>query len=392
MEHNKKQINLGLIFLLSGGFFLNLLARTVFSPLLLSFEQELGITHKAATTFFLFISLGYSIGMLLSGYVSSVLSHRHTIVTGLFIGGVSLFGVASFGSVNLIRFCLFILGAGMGVYLPSGLTAIVDSAAKKHRGKALSIHEIGPNLSFVIAPIYAQLFLSKSSWRLSLLVIGGLCILYCVVILMFFNEGRSYGERFNPTNLRAILLNPVFWVMTLFICIIIGATLGIYSILPTYLIAERGMEQRLVNTIVGLSRISVIPLIFLTGVLVDRFGTKRLLAIIVALSGITTGLIGFNLGPFLIAVVFIQPIMTTCFYPVTLTAIAHIWPESSYNVVISLMIPVSVAIGGGVVPVLMGIAGEGGSFAKGIVILGALILLSLLSLLFLKKDAYEPKE
>ena len=51
-----------------------------------------------------------------------------------------------------------------------------------------------------------------------------------------------------------------------------------------------------------------------------------------------------------------------------------------------------VAIGGGVVPALMGIAGEGGSFAKGIVILGVLILLSLLSLLFLKKDAYEPKE
>jgi NNP family nitrate/nitrite transporter-like MFS transporter len=389
VDRNRKPINLRLIFLISGISFLNLLSRTLFSPLLLSIEQGLGITHKVATTFFLFVSLGYGIGMLMSGYISSVLSHRYTIITGLLIGGVSLIGVGFLRSVNGIRFFIFLLGVGMGVYFPSGITTVANSVEKKHRGKAISIHEIGPNLSFVLAPIYAQLFIAKSSWRLSLFALGGFCLLYCTVISILLKEGRDLGERFNTTNLKDILLNPTFWVMTLFICLICGATLGVYSILPTYLIAERGMAQRLANEIVGLSRVSGIPIIFLTGILADRLGAKRLLAIIVALAGVTTGLIGFDLGSFLIVVVFIQPIVVTCFFPVLLTEISHLWSKSSYNVVISLMIPVSVAAGGGVVPALMGIAGEHGSFAIGFMVLGAVILLSLFSLFLLKERKYE---
>jgi NNP family nitrate/nitrite transporter-like MFS transporter len=385
MHRKSKQFKPGLIFLLSGVFFLIMLSRMIFSPLLLSIEQDFGITHKVATTFFLFISLGYGIGMLLSGYVSSVLSHRYTIITGLLIGGISLLGSAFLGSLKVIRVFLFLLGAGMGVFFPSGLTTIADSVEKKQHGKAFSIFEIGPNLSLILAPLYAQLFLAFSSWRLSLCVLGTLCLLYCVVLFILLKEGRVLGERFNPTNLKAILLDPLFWIMTLLICLNTGASLGVYSILPTYMIAERGMAQGLVNTIVGLSRVSGIPMLFITGVLADRFGARRLLAVIVALSGVATGLIGFDLGPLLIAVVFIQPIMLTCFFPVFLTETAHLWHESSYNVVISLMIPVAVAIGAGAVPALMGIAAEHGSFAIGFKVLGTVILLSLSSLFLAKK-------
>jgi NNP family nitrate/nitrite transporter-like MFS transporter len=385
MHRKNKKFNLGLIFLLSGVFFLIMLSRMIFSPLLLSIEQDFGITHKVATTFFLFISLGYGIGMLLSGYVSSVLSHRYTIITGLLIGGISLLGGAFLGSLKVIRVFLFLLGAGMGVFFPSGLTTIADSVEKKQHGKAFSIFEIGPNLSLILAPLYAQLFIATGSWRLSLFVLGTLCLLYGLALSILLKEGRVLGERFNPTNLKAILLDPLFWTMTLLICLNTGASLGVYSILPTYMIAERGIAQGLVNTIVGLSRVSGIPMIFITGVLADRFGARRLLAVIVALSGVVTGLIGFDLGPFLIAVVFIQPIAITCFFPVFLTETAHLWHESSYNVVISLMIPVAVAIGAGAVPALMGIAAEHGSFAIGFKVLGVVILLSLFSLFFAKR-------
>jgi NNP family nitrate/nitrite transporter-like MFS transporter len=70
------RINVGMTLILSGAVFLNLLVRTVFSPLLLVIEGDLGISHKEATQFFLLISTGYSAGMLCSGYVSPKVTHR----------------------------------------------------------------------------------------------------------------------------------------------------------------------------------------------------------------------------------------------------------------------------------------------------------------------------
>ena len=67
-----------LLFLV-GIFLLNFLSRIALGPLMPIIEQDLGISHTEAGSFFLYLSLGYCIGLLSSGFVSRWRDHRDTI-------------------------------------------------------------------------------------------------------------------------------------------------------------------------------------------------------------------------------------------------------------------------------------------------------------------------
>jgi NNP family nitrate/nitrite transporter-like MFS transporter len=54
-------------------------------------------------------------------------------------------------------------------------------------------------------------------------------------------------------------------------------------------------------------------------------------------------------------------------------AVARITPRRIYNVTVSLLLPVAYALGGGVVPSLLGVLGDRGAFGLGLTLLGALI-------------------
>ena len=367
-------INVWMVLILSGGMFLNLLVRTVFSPLLLSIEGDLGISHKEATQFFLLISAGYSAGMLVSGYVSSKITHRGTVALAIFTGGVCLIIISFLHSLHLIRFLLFLTGGGLGLYLPSGLAMIRETVGERSLGKAFSIHEIGPNFSLILAPVFAQAFVTKATWRTGIAMIGGVCILYAAALLVLLRGLDGRGEGLTLKNLKDILLSSRFWIMVLFFCLAIGATLGVYSVLPTYLVVERGMPLHTVNNYIGISRISGIAAIFLIGLLTDKFGVKSVLFFIIALSGVTTVLLGIPPRGVLLVSLFLQPVIIACFFPVGLTQAAAMWSKSSYNIAISLMVPSSLVIGGGVFPMLLGLLGERGDFALGLVLLGAVTI------------------
>ncbi len=52
-------------------FYLNFAARVILAPLLPVVETELGIGHGSAGSLFFFIQVGYGVGLMASGLVSS---------------------------------------------------------------------------------------------------------------------------------------------------------------------------------------------------------------------------------------------------------------------------------------------------------------------------------
>ena len=60
--------------------YLSFIARIFLAPLLPTIESDLNIGHAEAGSFFFFISAGYVPGLLGSGYVSSRLTHRWTVI------------------------------------------------------------------------------------------------------------------------------------------------------------------------------------------------------------------------------------------------------------------------------------------------------------------------
>jgi NNP family nitrate/nitrite transporter-like MFS transporter len=167
---------------------------------------------------------------------------------------------------------------------------------------------------------------------------------------------------------------PSFWIIMVLFGLGIGTSFGIYSMLPLYLVIERGLGRGWANTLIALSRLSGIFIAFMAGWFVDHLGVKKTMAIFFLLTGILTGLLGAVHGGWLIACVFLQPMVAVCFFPAGFTAISRIGPVNSRNVAISFTVPLGFILGGGVVPSLIGWAGEQSSFSMGIIAMGLFTL------------------
>jgi sugar phosphate permease len=112
-------------------FFLNFISRIIFAPLLPSIQKDLGLAHVGAASLFLFVSMGYSVSLLMSGFVSNRLQHRKTIVLSATAVGISLLAIPFCHSIWTLRGGLLLLGLASGLYLPSGLaslTALVNAS------------------------------------------------------------------------------------------------------------------------------------------------------------------------------------------------------------------------------------------------------------------------
>jgi NNP family nitrate/nitrite transporter-like MFS transporter len=382
-EFGNFRIQLIPILFLVGIEFMNVLLRAIFSPMLLTLEADLHLSHAQAASFFIFISAGLCLSMFFSGFLSSKIAHRQTIIFSAVLCGLFLIAVSSSTSLLGIRINLFLLGMGAGLYLPSGIATLNSLVAARDLGKAMAIHELGPTAGLVAAPLFVRVLSTFTTWRCMMVVIGLANLMMAFTFSLFGRGGNFPGLKPGLKNLRSILVRPTFWMMTAVFGITVGGEQGVYALLPTFLVSERGMEPGFANTLFGFSRISVVFTTVISGWFIDRFGIKKSMLAIVMGSGILTSFLGLTSGVILLFVIFLQPVMVACFYPAGLAAISKIGAQQSINVVVSLMVPISLLFGSGAVPFLLGILGEYSTFAAGFSFLGTAMLLSTILFFFL---------
>ena len=372
------------ILFLAGILFFTFLSRVVFSPLLVQIEEELHLSHAKSGSLFLLISIGFAPVMLGSGFVSQRLTHRGTILLSSITCGVAVLIIAFSRSLFTIQLGMVVLGMGSGLYFPSAMATMTRLVDPEHWGKAISLHEAGPTMGYVLAPIVAELGLAFTSWRGVLISVGVGGLIMAATFAAFGQGGRFAGEPPRLDNVGRIFYQPSFWVIAVLMSLACGASVGVYAILPVYLISEQGLGQGLVNTVVGISRISGLVAVFLAGWLADRFGAKRVMGTVYTATAVLTGLMGVDNKIVLVTVVFLQPAVVSAFFPVALLGLANVGPPKTRNVAVSLMIPFVYLFGGGVVPAGMGVVGEYYGFALGFLLMGGLLLTSLCLLLFLQ--------
>jgi len=365
---------LGALLALTGIFFLNFLGRVVLAPLLPTMEADLGIDHTQAGSLFLWVTSGYFGGLLGSGLISSRMGHRRTVLLSGFLVGGFLLAVSAARGLTEIRFSLLVLGTASGLYLPSGIAVLTALVEPSVRGRALAVHELAPNLGFVAAPLVAELLLRWFSWQAAPAVLGAGSLAAAAIFWRWGRGDDSPGEVAGLGTLCVLASEPAFWTLMLFFSLAIGASLGVYAILPLYLVAERGMEREWVNALVALSRLLGLFASFGAGWAADRLGPRRALGGVFLATGTATVLLGFLPGAWLLVPVFLQPVAAVCFFPPGFAALARIGPASTRNVAVALTVPVAFLLGGGAVPAGIAWFGDHGSFAAGIAVFGALCL------------------
>jgi MFS transporter, NNP family, nitrate/nitrite transporter len=381
------RLPVGAILLFTLCFYVSTLTRAIFAPLLLSIEQSLNISHGAASSLFLFMSIGYAPVVFTSGFVAMRIKHRGTIVAGMAVLAFSLVFLSQSRSLAMVRVSTLMLGMASGFYTASGIASIIHITPTRHQGKAIALHELGPILSTVTAPLIVLTLLPLMPWRSMLLLLAAVAFAAAIAFWLFDSGSNFRGVPPNISALRIYLLNRDFWVITAFFALNACAAVGAYSILPTYLILEREMSSVMANSLVSLSRIGSVAIVFISGWLVDRFGSTKLIAGSMLLTAIATIVLGAGNGVILAGAVLIQPMIAVVFFTPAFSALSRIGPPESRNVAISLTSPIAFVVGGGVFPAFLGVLGESGRFYIGFIILGAIMVASLpaLWILNLKK-------
>jgi NNP family nitrate/nitrite transporter-like MFS transporter len=367
--------SLGQLALITLLFFTNFMARIVHAPLLPAIEKELNISHAEAGSFFFILSIGYFLTLMGSGFVSARIGHRRTMALSIAWAGAALLATAACGSLWGIRVGFFLIGLGTGLYLPSAITAITDLVSSRHWGKAIAIHEVAPNLAFVLAPVFSEVLIGASSWKTVLSVMGLAAFLISGFFLRCSRAGAAAGEAPNLRSISMLGRESSYWLMILLFGMGISGSLGLYTMLPLFMVSGHGLERDVANSLLAVSRIPGVLAGFASGWVTDRFGAKRTLFFVLSLNGLLTMILGVVSTDWLFWFVFIQPALAVCFFPAGFAAISLAAPAGARNIAVSMTTPFGFMIGAGVTPALIGWCSDLHSFSAGFLLVGVLICL-----------------
>jgi MFS family permease len=366
----------GLLFL-TGLFFLNFTSRVIFSPLLPVIEQEMGIDHVQSGSFFLFISAGYFISILCSGFVSARINHKRTIVFSCFTLGLALVVLSRCVTLLSLQVGFFGLGLGAGLYFPSGLATISSLVAPAYLSRGMSIHELAPNLGFVAAPLLCEFFFSFLPWRHGLTLLGGLMVGSGILYGLSSYGSSEKGTAPDLSSSSAIFRMPAFWGMFLLFSLAICSTLGIYAMAPLFLVNDHGMTLNQANSLLAFSRVASIFMPLAGGWFGDKFGNRRVMGIVLLLTGVLTIVMATVTGGFsLVIFVVLQPLFAVCFFPSGFAVLSRLGSPRYGNLALSLCLPLAFLVGGGLLPTLIGWIGDIHSISSGFTLVGFLMSLA----------------
>lgn len=364
----------GLIFLV-GLFFLNFTSRVLFSPLLPTLANEFGLDHAAAGSVFLLISIGYFLSILSSGFVSARINHKNTISLSTIASGFALLLLSFSSTVLFLRVGLFSLGMAAGLYLPSGLASISRMVASPYLARGMAVHELAPNFGFIAAPVLTDMMLKYCSWHQGLRWLGIVMIGAGAIYGLAGHGCQERGTILDRETVQTILWRSEFWFMVLLFSLAICSSLGVYAMLPLFLVSDQGVTPERASRLLALSRITALLMPLFAGWLGDKVGNRLIMIFVLVLAGVLTTLLGFPFSSFwLIVIVIIQPMVAVCFFPSGFTVLSKIGSEEKGPVAISLCIPLAFLLGGGVLPVLIGIIGDHASIGVGFMVTGIVMI------------------
>jgi NNP family nitrate/nitrite transporter-like MFS transporter len=375
---------IGNIIFLTLLFFLTFISRFIFAPLMPTIMKDLGLTSAQAGSIFLIGSLGVFIGSFFSGFLSSRIYHRGALIVSALSVGLVLLACAFVVSLGVIRMTMLVLGVAAGLNLPSNMATITAIVSRDDWGKALAVQQMAPPLSLVLGPLISVALLTWFSWRIPLACVAIFSLAVGFAFMRFGKCGDFPGDAPRIPLVKVVLVHKSFWIMVLLFAFGMGGQVGIYAMLPLYLVTERGLDSGLANTLIGLSQISALFMTFFSGWVTDRIGEKRSIALFLSISGGLTILLGILSGTGLKVVVFLQPALIVCFFPAGFAALSRIVQPNMRSLAAAFAPPTAFILGGGLFPAALGYMGEAYTFGLGIILAGCIIIPGSMMVWFLK--------
>jgi FHS family glucose/mannose:H+ symporter-like MFS transporter len=182
---------------------------------------------------------GFVVGVLVCGYLSDRAGRKRVLLLGIgaYAAGLALFGGAP--SFDLALLAGVLIGAGSGA-METVASALAADLYPHRRAFILNVLQIAFGAGAALSPLAAQVLLrGGTDWRL---LYFGLCGASAVLFLAFVAQRAPVpagaAEVVDPAALRTVLRQQPFLLLCLAQAFYVGAELGFFSWMPTYLRRE----------------------------------------------------------------------------------------------------------------------------------------------------------
>ena len=294
---------------------------------------------------------------------------------GFLILGISLFSIDYASAYFSISIAYFFVGVGSGMYLPSAVPLLTSSFGRANWGKAISFHETAASFSILSVPILAALLLRFFQWRKTFLFLSTFCLAALFGIWAFAPNLKPTEE--SKGSVLQVFKRSDFWIMAVLWGFASASSMGTYSVIPLFLVKEKGIGLEIANTVFGLSRVGGFFMTMAAGLLADRFGTRKILFLTLMITGFAT--MGLAVAPplsFLVLALVVQGTLGPAFFPVGMVSISKTTSLAERSAFIGVSISIGVVSGLGLTPPLLGAVADAWNFALGLLALGLLIVLA----------------
>ena len=334
--------------------FFSMIARAVFSPIMPSVQEDLGISLATAGSLFLLVNVAFAASMLGSGLLSSRVGHGMTVVASLALVAAGLLVSAVATGIVMVSSGMICIGLGAGIYPASGLAMLNRKIERRRRTAALAIHETGPNFAMFMAPVIVLVTEPLIGWRGVLMSMGLASAAAAAAFWRWGAADSGLGAAPNFSTVGTIMkLRSTYIGMIIFIAALAGLQ-GIYAIVPAYLVAQSSHSTQEVNVLLMTSRLVSVGVLVLAGMIVSRIGRRAMMIWSLLFTAGCTAMIGVVHGLILDICVIAQPALIAAMFPPLLASVADIGDSRYQNITYSLIITIGIGVGAGGVPALLG--------------------------------------
>lgn len=362
-----------LLFTLWGLWYLAFATRTIVPPLLPIIENEFALNHGMAGALYLFAGVGAALSSLSTGFIAIQIGFKKLIIISFLITCGACFGIYYAKSYNSLAVLLFLFGLSGGFYLPCAIPMITSIFDPTSWGKAISIHETAAGFSILSVPFIVAYALGFHEWRFLFVIMA--CFVAAGILVFLILAPDSKPKKRQKGILKTIVRRTDFWIVMV-LWVNCGMTsMGVYNIVPLYLVDEKGMDLVFANNLFGISRIGGFFGQVCIGFFLDRFSIKKIMFFLVLASGLsTTGMALVVSQELFISLMLLQGTFSVMFFPVGLMAISRLTGLEERGVYTGLIMAVSQIFGIGLTPFLLGVVADAWSFKIGLAVLGILTL------------------
>ena len=368
-----------------GLLFLSYSARTTLAPILPLIEDSLHLSHGQAGGLFTSLAMGNSLSLLIAGRFASVWGYKRTVVASMVGISIVLFSLQWVERYAAFHVVFFLVGFSAGGYYPAIMPILTETYGSNHWGKVLGLHDSAASFSVFAVPLLVTLGLHFISWKGLLLILGMAAFLIPVGFWKVAIEPKPVRSLQRSRTLPLLKKRSVC-VMAFIWMFMSASGFGLFSILPLYLIKERGLGFDYANTLIGICGASGVFVTILSGFLVDRYGYRKMLILSLLATGLST--VALALAPnlqYLVVALVVQATSPNVFFPAGLAAITRLNALSDRAMAAGLIFFFGATFGCGVSPLILGYTADHLSFRAGLLGLGVLTSASPLALRLLKE-------